>query len=196
MKSILLSIKPEWVEKIFTGKKILEIRKSIPKCNLPCKVYIYCTQSNKYAFYHIKDERFMLYKGTKKQVNGNLSCGTKLNGKVVAEFTLYDIETIDRDYNDWLPKRIYDIMPSQLEASCLTEEQLDNYGKGKTLYAWYIDDLKIYKQPKELNEFVLPNKKNCKTCFFYKDMCKNVCEEIKKHLFRPPQSWCYVEEID
>lgn len=211
MRSILISIKPEWVEKIFTGKKILEIRKSIPKCNLPCKVYIYCTQSNKYAFYHIKDERFMLYKGTRKQVNGNLSCGTKLNGKVVAEFTLHDIETIDRDYNDWLPKRMYDIMPSQLEASCLTEEQLNNYGKGKTLHAWYIDDLKIYKQPKELNEFKkdldcddYPCNKNTDCKYNYYDTSEGCwacgidfdgANCIYKQINKAPQSWCYVEEI-
>lgn len=63
-------------------------------------------------------------------------------------------------------------------------------------YVWYIDDLKIYDVPKELSEVVLPNKKHCKTCFLYKDMCENVCGEIKNHLFRPPQSWCYVESLE
>ena len=41
MKEILISIKPQWVEKILSGEKTIEIRKTMPKCKLPCKVYIY-----------------------------------------------------------------------------------------------------------------------------------------------------------
>ena len=200
MRSILISIKPEWVEKIFTGEKTIEIRKTMPKCELPCKVYIYCTKG--------KEEQ---YTPPLSDTNYEHAFGYIMNGKVVAEFTLHDIETIDRDYNDWLPKRMYDIMPSQLEASCLTEEQLDNYGKGKTLYAWYIDDLKIYKQPKELNEFKkdldcddYPCNKNSDCKYNYYDTSEGCwacgidfdgANCIYKQINKAPQSWCYVEEI-
>lgn len=44
MKAIMISIQPQWVEKILNGEKKIEIRKSMPKCQLPCKVFIYCTQ--------------------------------------------------------------------------------------------------------------------------------------------------------
>ena len=44
MKSILISIKPKYVADILNGKKTLEIRKSMPKCELPIDVYIYCTK--------------------------------------------------------------------------------------------------------------------------------------------------------
>lgn len=51
MKSILISIKPEYVEKILNGEKTIEIRKTKPNIELPCKVYIYCTKPKKwYAF--------------------------------------------------------------------------------------------------------------------------------------------------
>lgn len=202
MKSIMLSIKPQWVEKIINKEKTIEIRKSKPSCELPCKIYIYCTKNNgkwigQYPFYKLCDKKL-----------------NDLNGKVVAEFILYDVETIDRDYNDWLPKRMYDIMPSQLEASCLTEEQLDNYLKGQTGYAWHIDDLKIYDKPKELSEFRKDldcddypcNKggKNSDCEYYYYDTteCCSACgidfdgeHCIYKTIKRPPQSWCYVEKV-
>lgn len=197
MRNILISIRPEFVSKILNGEKTIEIRKTRPSCELPCKVYIYCTKNNgkwigQYPFYKLCDKKL-----------------NDLNGKVVAEFILYDVETIDRDCNDWLPKRMYDIMPSQLEASCLTEEQLDNYGKGKTLYAWYIDDLKIYNEPKRLSQFRKDldcddypcNKgKYCEHDYYdYCESCKACAIDfdgthcIYKQIKRPPQSYMFVE---
>lgn len=40
--SIIMSIKPEWCDKIFSGKKMYEVRKTIPR-NMPenTKVYVY-----------------------------------------------------------------------------------------------------------------------------------------------------------
>lgn len=43
MKSVLISIRPKWVEKIASGKKTIEVRKSAPK-EVPFKAYIYCTK--------------------------------------------------------------------------------------------------------------------------------------------------------
>ena len=48
MNSIMISIKPEWVAKILNGDKTIEIRKTMPKCELPCKAYIYCTKEKSY----------------------------------------------------------------------------------------------------------------------------------------------------
>ena len=42
-KAVLISIRPEWVEKIARGEKTLELRKTEPKLETPFKVYIYCT---------------------------------------------------------------------------------------------------------------------------------------------------------
>ena len=54
--------------------------------------------------------------------------------------------------------------------TCLTDEELIKYaGFDKPVYYWHISDLKIYDKPKELGEF---------------------------NLKRPPQSWCYVEELE
>lgn len=177
MKHILISIKPKWVEKILNGDKTIEIRKTRPKCELPCKVYIYET------------------KGKGKFVN----CGKKrenIGGKVVAEFTLNVVEDFEVCSDDfrWLVENT---------KCCLTMDEVLDYCKGQDLYGWHIDDLIIYDKPKELNEFTLPECEksecacgNCKylevinTPYAYETNCVK-----PRTLTRPPQSWCYVEKI-
>lgn len=44
-KAVMLSIRPEWCEKIASGEKTIEVRKTRPKkLKNPFKCYIYCTQ--------------------------------------------------------------------------------------------------------------------------------------------------------
>ena len=175
MKAIMISIKPQYVEKILNGEKTIEIRKTIPKCELPCNVYIYCTKGKKsYKCVSNFDEDL-------------------LNGKVVAEFTLNKVDTLERDLNDWLPKNRYDVSNELLKNINLNQEQLWNYGQGKTLYAWYIDDLKIYDKPKLLQVFFRPcgdcDKKDTDRCIYEDSYCR-------AKVIRPPQSYCYVEELE
>ena len=40
-KAVLISIRPEWCEKIINGQKTVEVRKTRPKMNPPFKCYIY-----------------------------------------------------------------------------------------------------------------------------------------------------------
>ena len=193
MKSIMISIQPQWVSKILNKEKLVEIRKTKPKRELPCKVYIYCTKPKKWwAFSNwgaTSDELVWKIKDKVKMCNGlevwDDDC-EKLNGKVVAEFTLNKVDTLERDLNDWLPKNRYDISNELLKNINLNQEQLWNYGQGKTLYAWYIDDLKIYDKPKELSEFSSISKR-----------MKGKESRFSSHLLqRPPMSWCYVEELE
>ena len=195
MKSIMISIKPLYVEKILNGEKTIEIRKTMPKCELPCKVYIYCTKPKKWwAFSNwgaTSDELVWKIKDKVKMCNGlevwDDDC-EKLNGKIVAEFTLNKVDILERDLNDWLPKNRYDVSNELLKYINLNQEQLWNYGQGKTLYAWYIDGLKIYDKPKELSEFSVGKAKiDCG----YENY--NIYNKI---LTRPPQSYCYVEELE
>ena len=44
MKEILMSIRPQWCEKIFNGSKTIEVRKSRPSIDMPFKVYVYQTK--------------------------------------------------------------------------------------------------------------------------------------------------------
>ena len=45
MKSVLIAIRPQWVEKIASGQKTIEVRKTAPQ-EVPFKAYIYCTYGN------------------------------------------------------------------------------------------------------------------------------------------------------
>lgn len=200
MRAILISIKPEWVAKILNGEKTIEIRKTMPKCVLPCRVYIYCSKDKKKpllgnayasgswklwnAYKLIKDN--VPVKGWDARTGYTYDCSLA-NGKVIAEFTLNKIddfkvfENSSVQYWNWY----------NLEKSCLTYDEISNYiGKDKIGYAWHIDDLKIYDKPKELNKF-----------YNYDKVYNNSFgwafteQEKRKYLKRPPQSWCYVEAV-
>lgn len=113
MKSIMISIQPQWVEKILNGEKTIEIRKTMPKCELPCKVYIYCTRPKKWWRYcsygYTSDELLHKTKDKIKMCDGFEFWDDEydiLNRKIVAEFTLnkcdkYTAEFVDDDcYED------------------------------------------------------------------------------------------------
>lgn len=70
--------------------------------------------------------------------------------------------------------------------TCLSEIEIVRYAAGKMIYYWYISDLKIYDEPKNLSGFQMANT--------YKGKWEKDGTRSKK-ITRPPQSWCYVEEI-
>lgn len=202
MKSVMLSINPIWCELIASGRKTIEVRKTRPKLETPFKCYIYCTQ----ARIPIKDSgRILMYEDdlalTNRWDQGKLvenPCGAMmegeffLNGKVIGEFVCdYILEITPDTYR----QREYFISDDDLNASCLTTNDLWEYGSGKTLYGWHISDLVIYDEPRELSEFLRINRE----CW-YADLglAKRDCPECKNaecFVSRPPQSWCYVEEV-
>lgn len=164
MKAILMSIRPKWVAKILKGEKTIEVRKTMPKCDLPIDVYIYCTKGNQILKGLIAKSWYGL---------GGYFDYEKLNGKVVAKFTLNKIRTSD--------------MTNCLQGSYLSYDEVNEYTKGKKFYGWVVDNLVIFDRPKELSEF-----KRCteKTCIYGK--CHKYMHCLKS-LTRAPQSWCYVE---
>lgn len=181
-KAVVLSIRPKWCEKIISGEKTIEVRKTRPKQNPPFKCYIYCTKGRPDLNIPISQERLMrdyLETGSMKSLNCPLG-----NGKVIGEFTC------DRIY--WLAPLNH--APEDVEQqACLTREEIVRYLKGAGC-GWHISDLKIYDKPRELREF----KKSNRDCF-YADLglAKRDCPDCKNSgcfLERPPQSWCYVED--
>lgn len=163
MKHIMISIKPEYVEKILRGKKTIEIRKSMPK-DLPCKVYIYESKGREFPFsVHIdtiaRDNasryldcmRGMPDIRTRKSKYGEIPYIAYGRMKVVAEFILSYVEC-------WRPKGL--LWNKNIDKTCLTIPQLCNYAESNKkhkehCYAWHIEDLHIYDTPKELTEFGL-----------------------------------------
>ena len=192
MKSIIKSVQPKMVENILNGKQTILLSKTKPNCELPIKVYIYET----------KQEFFSeLLNG--RRVGRNI---------VVAEFVLDKVDKFS--WSVYLSGAI----STKLEKStCLTSNELKNYGKGKftnswrELFLWHITDLKIYDKPKELGEFYKPLSEedlddgnyslDCGgevTCMDYpegSEYCANCKYGGAKPLTKAPKNWCYVEEI-
>lgn len=171
MKSVLIAIRPQWVEKIARGEKTIEVRKTAPK-EVPFKAYIYCTKEKK------QDD--IIWAGV---------CGDrgKWDGRVIGEFICNNASELDYVYY-W--NNGYEF------ATCLTYRQVADYGKGKPLYGWHISDLKIYDRPRNLSEFSRPCSYSglcfsCKRTSFKKD--GNLLCNTK--ITRPPQSWMYVEDL-
>ena len=166
MNEIMLSIRPKWCELIASGQKTIEIRKTKPRCNVPFKVYIYCTEDFRTS---TKNRNHKFWIG--EAING-VSDGRYLgNGKVIGEFVCDKIHSIHVpsdirycvDFGIWSP-----LSEKVLNDACLTaEESLDYAGKKEFIFGWHISDLIIYDKPKDLSDFGMK---------------------------RPPQSWCYVEK--
>lgn len=176
MKSVMISIKPKWCEMIVRGQKTIEVRKSRPKLEAPFKCYIYCTKPR------CEHEDFIRVDCQKIQFYGGQ--------KIIGEFVCDEILQFNRDdYNS----PAYDISDDDLNRTCLFQEDLYKYAGGKTLYGWHISGLVIYDKPKELSEFVKPCNRNCfAPCPYYQGK-EYECEG--SIITRPPQSWCYVEEV-
>ena len=186
MKSVLIAIRPQWVEKIASGQKTIEVRKTAPK-EVPFKAYIYCTKEKK------QDD--IIWAG----IFGDRG---KWNGRVIGEFICDRIEMVNAKCSDYGIDLFYH---DCLTNGCLTEREIEKYfnvpedrdlramkGNG---YVWDISDLKIYDKPKELSEFCIPCKVSCENCknpLYFECWCE---EKGKKIVTRPPLSWCYVEDL-
>ena len=194
MKAVMISIQPKWCELIASGRKTIEVRKTAPKLERPFKCYIYETKDKKY-----EDIGIMGYRKD----------GTRFNflnhiGKVIGEFVCDRIDKIKPIY-EFYKELGYDLNDTQIKETCLTREELKEYGTRKVLYGWHITDLVIYDKPKELSEFYQKVEGNIKWDYDYCVGCPNhetpisqypcnECDGNRKYLSRPPQSWCYVEE--
>ena len=175
-KAIMLSVNPKWCELIARGEKTIEVRKTRPKLYLPFKVYIYETMGKTETPSFVDEEGHEIYRGRGKVI-GEFSC------KAIIKLAPISIGSLVTGY-----------IPSPLDAACLTKYELNEYGGGKYLYAWYIDDLVLYDRPKDLSEFQIgcDNKFDaflCSKCHY----CKG--EECNRKMKKAPQSWRYVEEV-
>lgn len=177
-KAALLSIRPQWCQKIASGEKTIEVRKTKPKLETPFKAYIYCTVPD------TKNPHNIL------ELHGADGKIRKANGKVIGEFTCDQTFPINVFDNGSIQNWLFEHM----ERSCLTYEELADYiGNGKTGHGWHISDLLIYDQPRELSEF----QRAIAPCVFCMERIARECTDCKKwggNIKRAPQSWCYVEE--
>ena len=122
---------------------------------------------------------------------------TKANGgcgKVIGEFKVQNKVYIYAE----IVNGVNHLFNTAFIMPALSDEELFTYlydGKQNDGWALRISDLKIYDNPKELSEFIKPCTmmfKYCEECEFYSThtgCCTNF-------VTRPPESWCYVEELE
>lgn len=181
MKAILLSIKPKWVAKILNGEKSIEVRKNKALYKATMKLieeqgyatfFMYCTKDNKTKHYCFNK-------------NNELN---RMNGKVVAKFTVRKVDKypfVSGEYD-------------KLIGSCLSKQEIIdyqtvkfdkelNYRIVKTIYAYHIEDLEIFDEPKKLSEFTTPIK------IITTGKHHHFIYGHAKPIIRAPQNFCYVQ---
>lgn len=177
MKSVLISTRPKLVEKIChkigedeTGKAIyekrIEVRNTAPQ-EVPFKCYIYETKGQYVKFTHGAHTKYGYGRG-----------------KVIGEFICDKVDKYPYDYCDGV-----DIDDDTILETAIDREDINIYAKGKTLYGWHISDLTLYDKSKELSELRTP-----KNPHRIGNSHSWVLDGYKK-ITRPPQSWCYVEDL-
>lgn len=191
MKAVLLSIRPEWCKKIASGQKTVEVRKTCPVHGTPFKVYIYCTMQREGWFRHPGSESWC--------------------GKVIGEFVCDKITGLTHvgatgsmepyRLNILAPGMYYEPADELLKDACLSEAEAEKYLKGRDGIGWHISDLKIYDKPKSILDFHRAVDKTelwCEKCAIggKKGTACAFCYGLDGlRIRRPPQSWCYVEEL-
>lgn len=123
--NILISIKPEWVKKILSGEKTIEVRKTKPKFAPPLICYIYeC--------------------GTGKIV-GEFVCNQIDTYEPEAGSPFSELEEKCWDGERWIN--------IDYNKMCLSEKEFNDYKRGSwSVYGWHISNLKIYDTPIDLKE--------------------------------------------
>lgn len=201
MKSVLISIRPQWCEKIASGEKTIEVRKTAPK-ELPFKAYIYATKPKNFykcGAMSTSDELLWLANGKVEMGDGfkfwadgdEYQC---LNGRIIGEFICDKVYNLvnafggimfaDENLNQLEPQLFRDM-------SCLADEQTADYLGNKDGYGLHITALKIYDKPKELSEFRKPFIDYVSP---KESIMVNPKIGISEYVTCPPQSWIYVEE--
>ena len=211
MKMIMIADKPIWCAHIMNGDKTIEVRKNKALYKATKKLieeqgyatfFMYCTKGKPNLWLPYEYDCFELDEASQPYLSDKpiVDIDTKMNGKVVAKFTVRKVEEIDVIYSHnagnvyCLNKEgnKYGMQEFILKESCLTYQELYYYLKDNKGYAYHIEDLVIFDEPKELWEFnsfngIVP----CNKCHFQGiSNCEgNHCNS----LYKAPQNFCYVE---
>lgn len=132
-KAVLISIRPEWCEKIMTGQKTIEVRKTRPKLIPQFKCYI--------------------YRSVQGGVIGEFVCDDIFERIVRVGAICDPPKYCICDWNmDCTP------LDTLLADAYLTKDELEKYLDGGVGFGWHVSNLRIYDTPRELREFyAVPN---------------------------------------
>ena len=117
-KAVMLSIRPQWCQKITSGEKTIEVRKTKPKLETPFKCYIYCTRDKHLAFMQNQTGTNLI---ACMDVDAAIPVGGAIgNGKVIGEFTCERIVPITYDGGRlWCPTNA-----AFSPATCLSQAEI------------------------------------------------------------------------
>ena len=193
MKAVMLSLRPQWCEKIFSGEKTIEVRKSRPSIDMPFKVLVYETKGATDTPWVDEDGHF-IYKG---------------RGEVIGSFVCDRVTCCQAYCGESGEKHLTNLFEDEVKRTCLTEHEMFDYivGKGKkegTGWLWHITEPKLFDKPRGLTEFYkpCPFNEDCDICCphaegeYHGDGINGDVEFIGcgNRFTHPPMSWCYVEE--
>lgn len=197
MKTILMSTRPQWVHKIFTRQKTIEVRKTAPEP--PFKVVVYCTLSG-------AKEAFESW--GKDVAKWNRENWGERKGKVVGGFICNRVEPWTMEEYGVLKGYENPRLLEFLRRSCLDLDAFQDYGHFKTLYGIHITDPILYDKPKDISEIFtslsdkvldngdydcrMPGDVMCMDAPEGGDYCAECSFGGRKAVSRPPQSWQYI----
>lgn len=158
MKSVLISIKPKWVENIASGKKTIEVRKTAPK-EVPFKAYIYETKKEHLRVVFKKGDYIFSDDHNAGKFDENIFVKYRYSwqGKVVGEFICDKVYNLVNAFGGimFADENLNQLEPQLFRyMSCLTDEQTADYLGDKDGYGWHISELKIYDKPKPICNFI------------------------------------------
>lgn len=95
MDTYLFSIHPKWCEKIFSGEKTIEVRKTAPKP--PFKVVVYCTKGKPNLYIPQEHNCFPMDEASQPYFAEEpilQECDNLANSKVIGEFIVNEVEKL------------------------------------------------------------------------------------------------------
>lgn len=164
-KAVLISIKPKWCGKIFSGFKNLEFRKAVPDIRFPFKCYVYCTAKEERLIEIIRDGDEVYgaeYHGKGVFIKGDKETPVAMWDRcktVIGEMTVDRIAEVTVSDVNGVPLAMYggvmfsDFPDKYLMGGGVTLDEFKKYkGKGH-VYGWRIADYKLYGKPKKIEDF-------------------------------------------
>ena len=170
MKAVLISIQPKWCELIaseLNPKTGLKVKRIELRKNKPGIFF-------PFKCYIYQTKKVWTYDIYSRIANSQ----QKVIGEFICDCILAHCESVNLS------------LASNL--SCVSKEEIIKYSKGKEVFGWNISDLVIYDKPKELSEFYKVGYKDMLDMDF---LTENSEEAKYWKIERPPQSWCFVEEL-
>lgn len=195
-KAIVISIQPQHVKNIKSGKKTLELRKSVPK-DFKGWVYIYETLGKqRVVSSNLWEDKYPLWyaRYTNTYPKYHTYLVSEGIGEIVARFWFDEYKKLeyhkknevlmwDNNYYYYTEEdNTYSSVQWIIDELCLEHQLVLDYGNEKDIYAWHIKKLEVFDEPVALSDFQKEE---------YAVMPNGIFPAYQP-ITRAPQSWMFV----